>query len=121
MGAQMAQRYTVVGKQLNLDVPLSYWIGNPDSFAWMNSARPVAPSDCDTYDDWEWGLEAYSPPTQTYNSALVAQGTAAVQANWNSRHIGLARGLNDDGDYGEGCSPYSQGYVRHSSAVIMRR
>jgi hypothetical protein len=92
----------------NLAVPILYWMGNPDSFAWLNSSRPVAPVNCSTFDDWEWGLSNYTQ-TQTYNEGLIALGPSAVQANLNSKNVAYARGLNDHGDYGEGCDPYSQG------------
>lgn len=81
-------------------------ISNPDSYAWLNSSRPVAPSNCPTYDNWEWGLSNY---TQTYNAVLLASGPAAVRANLALKNVAYARGLNDFGDYAEGCSPYSQG------------
>lgn len=106
---QVAFSNEILGSLIQRDlVPILYWIGNPDSFAWLNSSRPVAPGTCTTYDDWEWGLSNYTE-TQTYNQGIVALGVGAVQSNLAAKNVAYARGLNDHGDYGEGCDPYSQG------------
>jgi hypothetical protein len=88
---------------------MTYWAGNPDSFAWLNSSRPINPVDCDIYDDWRQGLNDY---TNTYGAALVAKGPAAVQANFRTRRFVFARGLEDYGNDQSDCAPSSQGVNR---------
>ena len=113
LGAQMTQRYAAVGNSLAASLPsklrVTYWVGNPNSFLWLNSSRPLDTSSCSTYDDWREGLSNYDP---TYGAALVAQGDAAVLANYNSRSIAYARGLNDFGDDSSTCAPYTTGQNR---------
>lgn len=88
---------------------MTYWSGNPDSFGWMNSSRPIWPGTCSIYDNWRSGLSNY---TNTYGASLVAAGPAAVQANFATRRYVFARGLIDFGDDSSDCSPLSQGANR---------
>jgi hypothetical protein len=85
---------------------MSYWVGNPDSFGWLNSSRPYSTDNCPTYDNWRSGLSNY---TNTYGASIVASGPAAVQSRWFSRRVILARGLADFGNDASDCSPYTQG------------
>ncbi|RDW69904.1 hypothetical protein BP5796_08301 [Coleophoma crateriformis] len=114
LGAQMTQRYAAVGNSLTSSLPsklrVTYWVGNPNSFVWLNSSRPIDTSSCSTYDDWRDGLSNYSP---TYGATLVAKGNAAVLANYNSRSIIYARGLQDLGDDSSGCEPGTTGVNRN--------
>lgn len=92
MGAQMLHRYAAVGKtgaQLGLQVPVSYYIGNPSSLTWFTTDRPLSTGKCpDIFNDWREGLGHYSTygsahsGTLTYNSALLSAGGAAVLANY---------------------------------------
>ncbi|RDW89749.1 hypothetical protein BP6252_01781 [Coleophoma cylindrospora] len=114
LGAQMTQRYAAVGNSLASSLPsklrVTYWVGNPNSFVWLNSSRPIDTSSCSTYDDWRDGLSNYDP---TYGATLVAKGDAAVLANYNSRSIAYARGLQDLGDDSSGCEPGTTGVNRN--------
>ncbi|KAI1266095.1 WSC domain-containing protein [Xylariaceae sp. FL1019] len=111
-GAQFVQRYAMVGKDLSTvlgDIGLTYWVGNPDSYGWLNSSRPFDTSDCATYNDWRDGLDSYEP---SYNTALVGKGVAAVQAIYQSRSIAYARALQDRGDTSSTCGPDTTGANR---------
>jgi hypothetical protein len=88
---------------------MTYWAGNPDSFAWLNSSRPIWPSTCTMYDDWRYGLSNYG---NDYASGLVAAGPAAVEANFRTRRFVFARGLQDFGQDSSTCAPISQGANR---------
>jgi hypothetical protein len=90
----------------SIAVPMTYWSGNPNSFAWLSSSRPLWPGTCDIYDNWRQGLSNY---TNTYGAALVAKGPAAVQANFASRRFVFARGTADYGNDASDCAPASQG------------
>jgi hypothetical protein len=91
-------------------VPMTYWAGDPNSFAWLNSSRPINPtSNCKTYDDWRDGLSNYDVK---YGSKLVAKGPAAVEKNFRTRRFVYARGLKDFGNDEDDCPPVSQGANR---------
>lgn len=112
MGAQLVNRYAAVGKDLQTVSPLVYYIGDPNGYLWFSDSRPLDTSDCPTFNDWNDGLDNYNE-YNTYNPELVAQGAAAVQANYNSRTIAYARATKDKGDYSENCNPYSTGANRY--------
>jgi hypothetical protein len=91
-------------------VPMTYWAGNPNSYAWLNSSRPINPDpECTIYDDWRQGMSSYD---NEYAAALVAKGTAAIEANFRTRRFVFARGLNDFGNDDSSCAPGSQGTNR---------
>lgn len=125
MGAQMANRFAAVGKtgtELGITTPVSYWIGDPNSMVWFSETRPLSTSKCPTgYDDWREGFTNYntygSPQStaMTYNTALVAQGRAALLANYQSRTIAYARATKDKGDYNPNdlCASYTTGADRN--------
>jgi hypothetical protein len=108
-GAQTVQRWAAVST-LKTTIPYSIWIGNPNSLLWLSEDRPLDTSNCPTYDYWKEGLTAYP---NDYAASLVASGRAAVLANYNSKTIAYARGMQDLGDDSSTCSPYSQGSNRN--------
>lgn len=113
-GAQNVHRYAAVGKVLNTKTPVSYWIANPNSYAWFTPDRPLDTSTCSIYDNWKEGLSNYP---NTYANATVANGSdagrAAVMANYNSKALTYVRGLQDLGDDSSDCKPLSQGQNRN--------
>ncbi|KAH6652050.1 hypothetical protein BKA67DRAFT_345110 [Truncatella angustata] len=124
MGGQMMHRYAAVGKtrtQLGVEVPISYYLGNPSSSTWFSSSRPLSTGKCaSAYDDWREGLAKYTSygsahsTSLAYNAALLAAGANAVLANWRSKTVAHGRGIRDRGDYSEGlCAPYTTGKDRH--------
>ncbi|TIA57408.1 hypothetical protein D6C77_06205 [Aureobasidium pullulans] len=116
LGAQTVQRYATVGKPLSsmgVSVPVTYWIANPNSLVWLNSSRPLSSASCAGYDDWRDGLNAYADYPSIYNTGLVASGTSAVLANYQSKNKAYARGTLDMGDDSSGCAPFTTGGNRH--------
>ncbi|KAH8825751.1 hypothetical protein DL96DRAFT_1557344 [Flagelloscypha sp. PMI_526] len=107
-GGQMAIRYAVTGKNLALPIPVTYYVGNPSSFAWLSSTRPIAVGTCTIYDNWEGGISNY---TNAYNNAFM-QNKANVIAQYQARDIAYARGLDDFGKSDDDCKPNSQGANR---------
>jgi hypothetical protein len=81
-------------------------MGNPDSFGWLNSSRPIDPGSCTIYNDWREGLSKY---TNTYGADIVGQGSQAVTDLYHSRSAVYARGLSDFGNEASNCAPDSQG------------
>ena len=78
----------------------------------MSTSRPRDDSTCPTYDNWPEGFNNYSD-AYTYDATLVDTSRAAVIARYNSRKIGYARGLLDNGDDSSSCAPVSQGANRN--------
>ncbi|KAI1262638.1 hypothetical protein F5Y18DRAFT_148379 [Xylariaceae sp. FL1019] len=112
-GAQLTQRYAAIGHDLTsaLDgTRLIYSISNPNSFLWLNSSRPLDTSSCTDYNDWRQGIDNFDVP---YNTALLAQGSAAVTENYKRKGIAYGRALRDLGGIDEGCGATVQGSNRH--------
>lgn len=112
LGAQTVNRYAAVGSDLETRSKVQYYIANPDSFVWFSEDRPLPTSSCPTYDVWRDGLTNYTVE-DSYNLALVAQGRAAVLANYNSRPIAYARGVQDLGNDATTCNPETTGGNRN--------
>ncbi|USW48743.1 Putative carbohydrate-binding WSC, PAN/Apple domain, alpha/Beta hydrolase [Septoria linicola] len=113
LGAQTVQRYAAIGNQLNTQSPVSYWIGNPNSYAWLSTDRPFSTASCPTYDDYREGYNKFTTYPMTYATGLVSQGRAAIQANFNSKAINYARGTQDLGDSSSSCAPGTTGSNRN--------
>lgn len=112
LGGQAVNRYAAVGDELPLRVPISYYVGNPNSYVWFSTSRPLDTSTCPSYDDWRDGFNNYSLDN-SYGDALVAQGRPAVLAHYNSRSIAYARGTLDTGDDSTTCAPETTGANRN--------
>lgn len=94
---------------LTSSAAVSYWVGNPNSFLWFNSSRPIPTPSCTIYDDWRNGLSNY---TNIYGATLANSNSNQVLTRWNSRQVTLARGLSDFGDDSSNCAPLTQGADR---------
>lgn len=104
LGAQMVQRYAAIGKQLNTQSPVTYWVGNPNSYVWLSTDRPLSTASCQIYDDYREGFSKFVEYPMTYGVDLVAQGREAILANYNSKQIAYGRGLQDFGDHSSDCA-----------------
>ncbi|KAI1873864.1 uncharacterized protein JN550_003133 [Neoarthrinium moseri] len=124
MGAQMVQRFAAVGKtpaQLGIDTPVSYWVGDPNSYVWMATDRPLSTGKCAAYDNYREGFANYQSygtersPSLTYNEPLVTAGRDAILQNYNSKTIAHARATKDKGDYNpdNDCVTYPTGQDRN--------
>lgn len=113
LGGQMVQRYAAVGDQLNTTTPVTYWIGNPDSFVWLSEDRPLATTDCPSFDVYRAGYTNYTEYPMTYGKDVVAQGRAAILANYQSRQIAYGRALYDHGDDSFDCGANTTGADRN--------
>lgn len=113
MGGQMLNRYAAVGKKLDTKARVVYWIGNPSSYTWLNSYRPMYIADCPDYDNYRDGYTDYEDYPMTYNAELVAEGTDAILENFQSRQIAWARALQDMGDHSSTCGANTTGANRN--------
>lgn len=94
LGAQTVHRYVAVGNALNTASPVSYYIGNPNSYLWLSIDRPLDTSSCPTYDDWRDGLSNYSA-SNSYANALFEMGRDAILSRYNGRQVAYGRALRD--------------------------
>ncbi|KAK6076275.1 glyoxal oxidase precursor [Seiridium cupressi] len=113
MGAQTVQRHAAIGPQLGTKSPVSYWIGNPNSYAWLSTDRPFSTASCPTYDVYREGFTNFTAYPMTYGTGLVAQGRSAILANHNSKAVNYARGTLDLGDDSSTCAPFTTGSTRN--------
>ena len=113
LGAQTIQSYAAIGNVINTRSRITYWIGNPNTYTWMTTSRPIASlvSSCPAYDDWSNGFANFT--TISYGLSLVKAGRAAVLARFNSRSKNYARGTDDYGDTSPTCAPYTIGRNRN--------
>ena len=111
-GAQMAQRYAAIGQKLPLRLPLQYWVANPDSYLWFDSTRPFEVGTCSVYNNYRYGLAAYTAAPMSYGVNAVQKGGAAVEAQYQGKGIAYARGILDTGNVDDYCAPYSTGANR---------
>lgn len=61
MGGQLAQRYAFLGKGIKSNVKVSYFMGNPGSYLYLNEDRPVKVDNCTGIDDYKYGLSSGLP------------------------------------------------------------
>lgn len=113
LGGQTVQRYAALGAQLNTRSPVSYWVGNPNSYAWLSTNRPLPTTGCAIYDDYREGYSAFADYPMTYGLGLVNAGRAAILANYNSKAVNYGRGTQDLGDDSSTCAPATTGKDRN--------
>ena len=113
MGGQMAQRYAVLSTIPQTHSPLVHWVGNPNSFAWLSTDRPLSTANCSIFDNYRAGYSEFTEFPMTYGAGLVAQGRDVLLSNYNSKQIAYGRATLDHGDESEDCSPYSTGEDRN--------
>ncbi|KAG2180701.1 hypothetical protein INT44_003708 [Umbelopsis vinacea] len=70
-GAQLVQRYSLVGNDSTDGINLRYVIANPSSFVYFNEYRPrgVSPTLCPGYNTWKYGI--MKPPRYVLDSPRV--------------------------------------------------
>ena len=52
--------YAAIGKQLGTKSPVTYWIGNPNSYVWLDSNRPLSTTSCPEYDFYRDGYTNFT-------------------------------------------------------------
>ncbi|TKY86266.1 hypothetical protein EX895_005091 [Sporisorium graminicola] len=109
MGAQMVQRYSVVKQPAAYDGNITFWIGNPGSYAWLDSSRPNHnnASCATTFDEWAYGLDGSGVPP--YARSRVRNNKQQVVSTFQSRNVHLNYGLLDNGQGDTACAASYQG------------
>ncbi|KAK3630156.1 hypothetical protein LTR56_017049 [Elasticomyces elasticus] len=113
LGGQTVQRYAAIGQPGNVQTPVSYWVGNPNSLVWLSTDRPLSTASCPTYDNYREGFTKFADYPMTYGLSLVNSGRANILANFNSKAINWARGTQDLGDDSSSCAPGTAGANRN--------
>ncbi|SHO79170.1 Uncharacterized protein MSYG_3519 [Malassezia sympodialis ATCC 42132] len=118
LGAQAVLRYAMLTESKHAD-QMAFWSGNPGTYTYLTSDRPLSHDDCDDYDTFPSGLGSGIP---SYSSS----GKSALAKQFLSRNVRIAQGLNDNGVSSEMCDTMAQGhdrldrsayYVEHLSQV----
>lgn len=117
LGAQTVKRYAAIGAQLNTNSPVSHWVGNPNSYAWLSTDRPLSTAGCPDYDYYRDGYSNFADYPMTYGLDLVNSGRAAILANYNSKTINYGRGTQDLGDSSSDCAPGTTGKDRNGENI----
>ncbi|SNX85408.1 uncharacterized protein MEPE_04117 [Melanopsichium pennsylvanicum] len=109
MGAQMVQRYAIVKQPASYDGNITYWIGNPGSYAWLTSARPNQnnASCSNDYDNWAYGLDGTGLPD--YVRDRIRSNKSEVVSTFQLRNVHYNFGLLDNGQGDTSCEASYQG------------
>ncbi|EPQ29027.1 uncharacterized protein PFL1_03317 [Pseudozyma flocculosa PF-1] len=130
LGAQMVQRYALIGSVPSGETPVHFVVANPGSFAYLSDWRPRNYAGCpETFNAWKFGLGSYG---QRYLSDFISQSLdtsndiESVVARYRRRVVSYLFGLADDGLGDTGCEARAQGlnhlsrgrnFVKHLSGM----
>ncbi|GAK62057.1 carbohydrate-binding wsc protein [Moesziomyces antarcticus] len=113
LGAQMVQRYALIGAVPSGTVPVHFVVANPGSYAYLTEWRPRPYDKCaDTFNDWKFGLNAYS---QSYLSDFITDSldttndVESVVQRYRRRVVSYLFGLADHGKGDTRCEARAQG------------
>lgn len=109
MGGQAVARYAILKKQKSYDDNISYWIGNPGSWAWLDDTRPTQNASCTDYDEWHYGIGANQTKITKYARKDVIADKSAVVARYKTRKVHYGLGLLDNGPGDTHCEAVMQG------------
>lgn len=107
LGGSFTQHYAMLRKSNSAQDPsISYFVGNPGSYVWPTSDRPVSNPGgacASTADDWQYGLQNLPP----YGSG---QGSAnSIASRYYGRNVMYALGLSDNEGGDSHCEAQYQG------------
>lgn len=113
LGAQMVQRYALIGAVPCGTAPVHFVVANPGSYAYLTEWRPRSYDKCpDTFNNWKFGLNGYS---QSYLSDFIADSldttndVESVVQRYRRRIISYLFGLEDHGKGDTRCEALAQG------------
>ncbi|KAN0064837.1 hypothetical protein ACQY0O_001894 [Thecaphora frezii] len=110
MGAQLINRYSTLKKSTpGLPYRVSYWIGNPGSWLWMETKRPIAGAkECAGYDKYKYGLSG-SIPEYAKDDYYAKGGRAGVLKRLLKEKVHVLVGEKDYGPGDVRCQAKLQG------------
>ncbi|WFD05401.1 hypothetical protein MVES1_000731 [Malassezia vespertilionis] len=114
MGAQATQRYALFGKPKKAYRDnISYWIGNPGSYTWLDEKYYNSSSSCDSASKWPFGFD--HAPKYAEKKAKNKESTIS---RYGDRRILYSFGLNDNGGQSDRCAPNTQGPNRLARGAL---
>ncbi|EPQ30434.1 uncharacterized protein PFL1_01960 [Pseudozyma flocculosa PF-1] len=109
MSAQFVNRYSAMKTSPDDGVRVSYWIGNPGSWLWMETQRPVAGSGkCAGYDKYKYGLSDSIPAYARQHYRSSGERSGALQ-RLLQRNVHVRVGARDFGPGDVRCQAKLQG------------
>ncbi|PWN89890.1 hypothetical protein FA10DRAFT_231022 [Acaromyces ingoldii] len=109
MGGQAVARYALVKKQKKYDDNISYWMGNPGSWAWLSDQRPFQNASCTDFDNWPYGIGGNQTKVTKYARKDVIADKQAILDRFKTRKVHYALGLLDNGPGDTHCQAVMQG------------
>lgn len=107
LGGSFTQHYAMLRKSnAAQDGQISYFVGNPGSYVWPTSNRPVSNpgGNCaSTSDEWQYGLQDLPPYGQGQGSV------SSIASRYYSRNVMYALGLSDNEGGDSHCEAQYQG------------
>jgi pimeloyl-ACP methyl ester carboxylesterase len=115
-GAQLTQRYAVVGKQLaalrQSGIRLRFVIANPSSYLYFSNDRPSSSAGCPAFSHWKYG--PIDPPA--YVGGISAAAWRQLEADYARRDVIYLLGTADNDPHQEdldvSCAGEAQGPFR---------
>ncbi|WFD42861.1 hypothetical protein MPSI1_001511 [Malassezia psittaci] len=114
MGAQAVMRYSLLRKSDGNDSRISYWVGNPGSFLYLNDQRNATTSNCSSYNDFPYGLEGKF----TKYARSEAKDTSSLLRRFKNRRVHYSFGMDDNGGQSDQCAVTTQGPNRVSRGAF---
>lgn len=112
MGGQTVQRYAIMRKSDNFDGKISYWVGSPGSYMYLDDNRPMSgyQSNCSDYNEYPYGLDG-TPPS--YATSDFRKKNKLLN-RFKNRRVHYSYGMDDNGGTSEKCAFQAQGPNRLS-------
>lgn len=107
LGAQAVMRYAAI-KGSSHDDKLKFWIGNPGTYVYLNSKRPLSTDDCASYYDFPNGIDK----TDTLPAYAGGKSADQIRSAYLARSVTYALGLDDNGVSSYACDSMAQGHNR---------
>ena len=115
-GAQLTQRYAVVGKQLaalrQSGIRLRFVIANPSSYLYFSKDRPSSSAACPAFNRWKYGTS--DPPA--YVGGISAAAWRQLESDYARREVIYLLGTADNDPHQEdldvSCAGEAQGPFR---------
>ncbi|WFC98773.1 hypothetical protein MYAM1_001505 [Malassezia yamatoensis] len=114
MGAQTVMRYSLLRKSDGNDNRISYWVGNPGSFLYLNDQRNASTSHCSSSNDFPYGLDGKFPKYARSES----KNKHNLLRRFQNRRVHYSFGLDDNGGQSDKCAVKVQGPNRISRGAF---
>lgn len=116
MGAQAALRYAILRKSQKHDKKISYWVGNPGSFLYLDDKRPMSnhTSNCSDYNNFPMGFHGSHPKYVSQDF----ENSDKIVSRFENRRVHYSFGMDDNGGRSDKCSVNAQGPNRLARGAL---